>query len=126
MTRISTRLSEREEGFTVIEILVVLTILGVLLAVSVPSYLGFERRASDRVAYSNLRAALPAVEAYFEDNHDYAGMTRIELKKIDAGLASGVDVVSSSSGTYCVRSNAGGTSVYRDGPGAELTAIACS
>ncbi|MGI8972635.1 MAG: prepilin-type N-terminal cleavage/methylation domain-containing protein [Gaiella sp.] len=126
MTRTARRLIDGEDGFTILELLVVLVILGILLAISVSSYLGFEQRASDRVAHSNLRAALPAVEAYYEDYQDYAGMTRVELKKIDAGLAPGVDVVSSSSSGYCLRSTAEGASVYRNGPGAALTSVACS
>jgi len=125
MKRGAARLTD-EQGFTILEILVVLTILGILLAISVPSYLSFEQRASARTAQSNLRAALPSVEAYYEDNQNYSAMTTAALEEIDAGLAPGIDVVSSSSTGYCLRSRASGASVYRDGPGAEVTTTACS
>ena len=73
--RLHMRLRNEESGFTLIELLIVLVIIGVLLAIAVPSYLGFKKRAEKSAAQSNVRAAIPAMEAFYSDNGTYVGAT---------------------------------------------------
>lgn len=51
-----------ERGFTLIELMVAVMIIAVLLAVAIPSFLGAQRRASDRAAQSDLRNAVTAAK----------------------------------------------------------------
>ena len=63
-----------EKGFTLIEMLIVIIILGILLAIAVPAYLKFKDRANNAAAQANIRAMVPAVEAYNADFNGYTGM----------------------------------------------------
>ena len=56
-------------------VVAVVLILGVLLAIALPSSLGFTSRSADPAAPSNIRSAVPSVEAYYADNSTYAGIS---------------------------------------------------
>ena len=105
-----------ERGFTVIELLVVIIIIGMLLAIAVPSYIGFRDRAANNEAKTNLRAALPVAEAYNEDNGSYASMDEASLREIDSSLSSTLTVVRSSSSSFCLAENVNGKSWSVLGP----------
>ena len=88
LKRTRTRLDgNTDQGFTLIELLVVIIIIGILLAIAVPSYLGFRDRAANNAAKTNLRAALPSAEAFYADNGTYSGMDAAALVAIDSGVS---------------------------------------
>ena len=119
------RLRNEESGFTLIELLIVLVIIAILLAIAIPSYLGFKDRANQRAAQSNVRAAIPSAEAYYSDNNTYATMTTTALKAIDSGLSSTLSVVGPTATTYCLESTVGNKVASVDGPGGTVTSVAC-
>ena len=122
LKRIQARLDgNTEQGFTLIELLVVIIIIGILLAIAVPSYLGFRDRAANNAMKANLRAALPSAEAYYADNGSYTGMTKAALTAIDGGISTTLTVASASAAAYCLADTDGSHPWSVAGPGASST-----
>src|SRR5437899_3780029 len=90
--RIRKRLEEDEEGFTLIELMVVVLIIAILIAIAIPTFLGARKRAQDRAVQSNLRNGLTAEKVYYTDVQAYttdsAAMTSIEPSLSYGGASS--------------------------------------
>jgi prepilin-type N-terminal cleavage/methylation domain-containing protein len=115
---------ERQAGFTLIELLVVIVIIGVLLAVAVPSYLNFRSRGQEAASQASVRSAVPALEAYFADNGSYAGMDMAELQALDPTIQ--VTLVGTpNASSYCIRS-ANTPYWYKQGPTGVISTTACT
>jgi type IV pilus assembly protein PilA len=76
---------EREAGFTLIELMVVVLIIAILIAIAIPTFLGARQRAQDRAAQSNLRNALTAAKSVYTDKQTYL-LTVAELQAVEPSL----------------------------------------
>ena len=108
-----TRKRDEEEGFTLIELMVVVLIIAILIAIAIPTFLGARQRAQDRAAQSDLRNGLTAEKTFYTDQQEYATATTdadasgtADLIEIESSLDWGVALtvaVSSDNLSVCLQ-----------------------
>lgn len=62
---------QRAEGFTIIELLIVVGIIGLLSAIAVPSFLAYQARSRRSEAYSNLAAVARLQNTYYAERGQF-------------------------------------------------------
>lgn len=85
------RMSKEEKGFTLVELLVVIVILGVLAGIGVPTYRGFIDRSHKAATIAELQAVSMAIKFYFmehgEESFDEKFLSKLGSYLDDADIA---------------------------------------
>ncbi|GAB6145139.1 type IV pilin protein [Desulfocicer niacini] len=68
----SQKVKRNEKGFTLIELMIVVAIIGILAAIAIPNFLNYQCKAKQSEAKSNLGTIRSMQEAYFAEHDEYA------------------------------------------------------
>lgn len=62
---------KNEKGFTLIELMIVIAIIGILAAIAIPQFSAYRARSYNAAANADVRNIMTAIEAYFIDYDTY-------------------------------------------------------
>lgn len=87
----------RDSGFTLIEVLAVVVIIGILVAISIPLYMNYTKGAANKAAESDVRGAITAVEQFYSENaNQYPGTANTA---VTSGVGANLEFAAIGTGT---------------------------
>jgi type IV pilus assembly protein PilA len=108
---LASRRRDDEQGFTLIELMVVVLIIAILIAIAIPTFLGARQRAQDRAAQSDLRNGLTAEKTVYTDGQVYSTDTSTTgLKGVESSLNWGGAITTKPALNVAVGNSSVGTS----------------
>lgn len=105
----------RQKGFTIVELLIVIVVIGILAAITIVAYTGIQQRARVATLQSDLEQAAKQLETYkfgTSVSEQYPADLTTAALKATSGTTYVYQVNNSSPPSYCLTATAGGTS-YR-------------
>jgi type IV pilus assembly protein PilA len=84
-----------EGGFTLVELMVVVMVIGILIVIAIPNFLGAKARAQDRATQASIRNALSAAKVLFSDRGNYSLVDAPTMTAVEPSLTYEASNVSS-------------------------------
>ncbi len=77
---------KKKDGFTLVELMVVVVIIGILAAIAVPQFTGMKEKAENAAEEANLRIIDSAIEMYYAENGDWPNDLTSDLEPYIADM----------------------------------------
>ena len=71
-----------KKGFTLIELMIVVAIIGILAAIAIPNFLKFQAKSKQSEAKTNLKAVYTAETSYFGENNTYSSFGNVNWEPV--------------------------------------------
>jgi prepilin-type N-terminal cleavage/methylation domain-containing protein len=114
----------QERGFTIVELLIVVVVIGILAAISVVSYTGITQQANTAKALSNASSVKRVAEVYFAKNGTYpATKADFSANGLEATLPTGITFFSTASPATLTANNGKDNVIYETNTGATAAQV---
>lgn len=84
-------LKRKESGFTIVELLIVIVVIGILAALVVTTFSGVQKKARDSERQTDINAIHGQVEAYYAQNGKYPTITDLNTASFVSANLKGLD-----------------------------------